>query len=97
MSPGLPFGIMEDASYEETSVPIQEGDHLLLFSDGAVEVDNADGQMLGVDGLIGILKEQDYPTKDIQMSALEVELLKYSDGIRIEDDLTFIEIRFNQF
>ena len=74
-----------------------EGDHLLLFSDGAVEVDNADGQMLGVDGLIAILKAQDYPTTNIQTSALEVELLKYSDGIRIEDDLTFIEIRFNHF
>ena len=88
---------MEDASYEETSIPIQEGDRLLLFSDGAVEVHNADGQMLGVDGLIGILRVQDYPTTDIQTSALEEELLRYSDGIRIDDDLTFIEIRFNQF
>jgi len=94
-SPGLPFGIMEDASYEETSIPIQEGDHLLLFSDGAVEVQNADGQMLNLGGLIGILKEQDYPARDIQMDALEEALLKYSDGIRLDDDLTFIEIRFN--
>jgi serine phosphatase RsbU (regulator of sigma subunit) len=96
-SPGYPFGIVEDASYEEVSIPIQAGDHLLLFSDGAVEVHNADGEMLDVDGLIGILKEQNYPTTDIQMSALEEALLKYSDGIRIDDDLTFIEIRFNHF
>jgi sigma-B regulation protein RsbU (phosphoserine phosphatase) len=88
---------MEDAAYEETSVPIQEGDHLLLFSDGAVEVHNADGQILGVDGLMDMLKAQDNPTTDIQTSALEEELLRYSDGIRIEDDLTFIEIRFNRF
>jgi hypothetical protein len=38
-----------------------------------------------------------YPRADIQMDALEEELLKYSNGIRLEDDLTFIEIRFNNF
>ena len=53
--------------------------------------------MLDVDGLIEILKAQDYPTTDIQMNALEEALLKYSDGIRIDDDLTFLEIRFNHF
>ena len=94
---GLPFGIMEDALYEETSIQIREGDHLLMFSDGAVEVHNTDGQMLDVEGLIGILKKQGYPRADIQMSALEEALLKYSAGIRIDDDLTFIEIRFNHF
>ena len=94
---GLPFGIMEGASYEETSIQIREGDHLLLFSDGAEEVHNAAGEMLGLDGLLGILKQQGYPRADIQMDALEEELLKYSNGIRLEDDLTFIEIRFNHF
>ncbi len=94
---GLPFGILEDAAYAETSVRIREGDHLLLFSDGAVEVHNAEKQMLDVDGLIGILTAQGYPQTDIQMTALEDELLKYSAGIRLEDDLTFIEIRLNHF
>jgi sigma-B regulation protein RsbU (phosphoserine phosphatase) len=94
---GLPFGIMEDAAYEETTSQIQEGDHLLLFSDGAEEVHNAAGEMLGLDGLLGILKKQGYPQADIQMDALEEELLKYSNGIRLEDDLTFIEIRFSDF
>jgi hypothetical protein len=31
------------------------------------------------------------------MEALEEELLKYSNEIRLGDDLTFIEIRFNHF
>ena len=44
-----------------------------------------------------MLKKQGYPGADIQMVALEEELLKYSNGIRLEDDLTFIEIRINSF
>jgi serine phosphatase RsbU (regulator of sigma subunit) len=94
-SSGLPFGIMDDADYEEIGAEIKDGDSLLFFSDGAEEVHNAAGEMLGLDGMIDILKKQGYPGADIQMEALEEELLKYSNGIRLDDDLTFIEIRFN--
>ena len=96
-SSGLPLAIMEDTSYDEVGAQIQQGDRLLFFSDGAEEVHNAAGEMLGLDGLIRILKKQGYPTADIQMVALEEELLNYSNGIRLENDLTFIEIRFNHF
>lgn len=94
---GLPLAVMEHADYEEAGTEIQEGDRLLLFSDGAEEVHNAAGEMLGLDGLLGMLKKQGYPTADIQMAALEEELLKYSNEIRLGDDLTFIEIRFDHF
>jgi PAS domain S-box-containing protein len=93
-SAGLPLAIMEDASYDEVDTEIREGDRLLLFSDGAEEVHNAAGEMLGVDGLLGMLKKQGYPRADIQMEALEEELLKYSNEIRLSDDLTFIEVHF---
>jgi serine phosphatase RsbU (regulator of sigma subunit) len=90
---GLPWAIMEDAGYEEARVNLQEGDSLLLFSDGALEIGNAAGDMLGLEGLIGMLKKQGYPAAEIQMAALEEDLLKYSNGIRLADDLTLIEIR----
>jgi serine phosphatase RsbU (regulator of sigma subunit) len=92
---GLPLAIMEDADYEEVGSEIGEGDRLLFFSDGAEEVHNAADEMLGVDGLLGILKKQGYPQVDIRMDALEEGLLRYSNAIRLEDDLTLIEIRFN--
>ena len=93
---GLPLAIMEDADYEETCSEIREGDRLLLFSDGAVEIENSAGQMLELDGLLGLLKKQGYPTSDIQMDALEEELLKYSNEIRLGDDLTLVEIRIER-
>ena len=94
---GLPLAVMADASYEEISIGIQKGDSLLLFSDGAEEVHNAAGEMLGLDGLIGILTQQGYPQADIRMDALEEEILKYSNAIRLEDDLTVIDIRLGNF
>ncbi|MFO7641378.1 MAG: PP2C family protein-serine/threonine phosphatase, partial [Candidatus Competibacteraceae bacterium] len=35
---GLPLAIMEDAEYEEARVDLCQGDRLLLFSDGALEI-----------------------------------------------------------
>ena len=93
-SPGLPFAVLEDASYEQVSTEVRQGDRLLLFSDGAVEVSNAAGEMLGLDGLVDVLRQHGYPEVDIEMDAIEEGLLKYSNAIRLEDDLTIVEVRF---
>ncbi|MHC4990054.1 MAG: PP2C family protein-serine/threonine phosphatase [Planctomycetota bacterium] len=95
-NPGFPLAVMADAEFEETSASIEQGDRLLLFSDGAVEVMDAAGNQLGVEGLMAILRSQGYPEAGIQMAALEEELLKYSNAIRLPDDLTLIEIHFGQ-
>jgi PAS domain S-box-containing protein len=93
MNPGLPLALMADADYEETQTPIGEGDRLLLFSDGAVEVLDADGAQLGVEGLVGLLRAQGYPEADIRMEPLEEGMLRFSNSIRLPDDLTLIDVR----
>ena len=90
----MPLGLMSNANYEEFSTEFHQDDALLLFSDGAVEIKNADGKMLEAKGLIEILKNQDYPRSPLRMKVLEEALLKYSNSIRLEDDLTIIEIKF---
>ncbi len=91
-----PLGLLEDASYDENTIQVSQGDALLLVSDGAAEVRNADGEILEIDGLVEILKKQGCPRNRIQMGVLEEELLKYSNAIRLDDDLTFIEIHFDE-
>ena len=93
-SPGLPLGMIDDADYEETQAKFDMGDRLLLFSDGAVEVHDARGELLGTDGLIRILREAGYPANELRISAVEEQILLYSNNIRLNDDLTFLEVRF---
>ncbi|MHC4940114.1 MAG: PP2C family protein-serine/threonine phosphatase [Planctomycetota bacterium] len=93
---GFPLAVAEDSHYAEVRVPIRTGDRLLLFSDGAEEVRDAAGGELGADGLVRILQAQGYPRADIRMDELEEELLKFSNGIRLEDDLTLFEIRIER-
>ena len=49
---------------------------------------------LGVKKLTKILKKLDYPKTPINMDTLEEELLKFSNDIRLTDDITIIEARF---
>lgn len=94
-SPGLPFGMMEENEYDEVSAEFAAGDSLLLLSDGAFEVHNAQDELLGVEGLIRILQGLGYPAAPMNTDAVEEELLKFSNAIRLDDDVTFIEVRFD--
>ncbi len=88
----LPLGIVEDVSYQTLTVPIDKGDRLLAFSDGAYEIQNSEGVILEVEGFAKILQDLGYPEKDIDIKSLERKLLTYSSSVRLEDDLTLIDI-----
>ncbi len=94
-SSSFPFGIMENISYQTKTVQFDQGDRLLIFSDGAYEIHNAEGVMLGVEGFARILQDLGYPDEDIDVNVLEKELLTYSNSVQIEDDLTLIDINFH--
>ena len=86
--------MMSDMEYDEAETRLQRGDCLLIFSDGAFEIHNSQNELLGIDGLVRILQGSGYPDAGIQMAALEEELLKFSNAIRLDDDVTFIEVCF---
>ncbi len=90
---GLPLGAVEDVTYSLHSMRLEASESILLFSDGAFEIENAAGKILGVDGLMGLLQEMGYPRTPLSMPALEERLLKFSNAIRMSDDITIVEVR----
>jgi serine phosphatase RsbU (regulator of sigma subunit) len=93
-STGPPLGVMEDIPYKEKTVKLESGDSILLFSDGATEIQNAQNEWLGVEGFTQILKNLDYPKAPLSMQTLEEKLLMFSNDIRLQDDITVIEARY---
>jgi sigma-B regulation protein RsbU (phosphoserine phosphatase) len=93
---GLPLGLMCGAEYEETVVPLQAGDSLLFFTDGAVEIRKADGEFIGTDGLRRILDELHYPMPEFPHKEIESRLLTASNRIRFDDDLTFLDVQIRE-
>ena len=52
-------------------------------------------KLLGLDGFINILTDLNYPRKPLKMNALELAFLKFSNNIRLQDDITIIEGRYS--
>ncbi len=92
-SPGFPLGLMENMDYNETIIDLRPGDSLLCFTDGAIEVRDAGNCELGLAGFMDLLKKIGYPEDKEGMEKIEEELLRYSNSIRLEDDLTMLSIR----
>ena len=92
---GMPFGMFEEAEYDEKAFSCASGDCLLMFTDGAIEIHDASGHMLKTEGLLSILKSLDYPQSCIEIGSLQKALLSFSNCIRLEDDITFLEVRFS--
>jgi sigma-B regulation protein RsbU (phosphoserine phosphatase) len=83
-------GLLEPALFNVASEALKEGDRLLLFTDGAIEIPNAAGEELGEAGLLRFV--QDLPRSRLDLRKIEKLLLTYSNKIRLPDDLTLIGI-----
>lgn len=56
-SPGLPVGFLADADFDDESFDIETSSTLYIFSDGAYEIHQPDGQMWSLDAFIDLLTD----------------------------------------
>ncbi len=87
---GPPLGFWEAAEFK---ADLGVGDSLLFYSDGAIELFDLNGAMVGIEGLIAILGRTGMPGTLEALRSLETELLKRSNEIRFGDDLTLMAVR----
>lgn len=80
-----PLGIVEDAEFPVVEFALGKG-HLLMFSDGVTEGYIAEGQEMGVSGLLGVIKRHIDQSPRKQLAAI-LEQFKYSTGGQ-RDDIT---------
>ena len=66
---GLPISlIFNEVYYEENEIVLEEGDKILLYTDGISEVRDAKGEEFGIDRIISIVKENN---KDVLKKIIE--------------------------
>ena len=82
-STGPILGILDGGTWRKTALRLEEGDSLVLYSDGVIESQTWDGEDLGVAGLTAILEQQH---DDIAAAVLD------SIDTR-NDDLTLVVVR----
>jgi PAS domain S-box-containing protein len=80
------LGLLDSFTYTEETLTLNTGDRLLMYTDGAIEVMNAQGEELGEDGLVRLLTTHG----PLSVAELEEKILSYSADIHLPDDLTLL-------
>ena len=90
---GPVLGIMDWGGFRQGEVQVEEGDMLVLFSDGIVEAMNENKEEFGDEKLIdAILNNRDRTASEIRDAVL-ARVREYA-GDRAQDDQTLAVIRF---
>lgn len=88
---GPALGLLADAMFPLERVTLAPGDGLLLFTDGAFEVQDKGGRELGEAGLAALADALRAGGSAPLESVME-KLLVYSDCIHLADDVTLVRI-----
>ncbi len=90
---GPVLGLLPGSSYEEGKIHVEEGDLLVLFSDGLTEAPNSQGEEFGEEGLLRALRSVNRGSaSDICHSVLN-EMKAFTGAQPPSDDLTLLIIR----
>jgi sigma-B regulation protein RsbU (phosphoserine phosphatase) len=81
VEPGLPLGMLADATYAETGCQIAPGDRLTFVSDGVLEATNPQGELYGFDRTQAISSE---PAERVAQAA---------QAFGQEDDITVLTLQ----
>jgi sigma-B regulation protein RsbU (phosphoserine phosphatase) len=88
---GMPVALMPGNPWKEESTRLAEGDSLLLFSDGLIELRNDVGEEFGEDRVAEVLRRGG-PAPEIAQNLLRA-IEKFHDLDRLDDDLSLIVLQ----
>src|SRR5262249_11616883 len=89
---GVAVGLVEQAEYEGRTITIPMQSRLYLLSDGAFELEKADGTMLGFAELVEFFRRPAPPASDLD-DWFEY-LLKLRGGPHLDDDFSIARFDF---
>jgi sigma-B regulation protein RsbU (phosphoserine phosphatase) len=87
---GTAAGMVAAVEYRPTSVHLNQGDTMLMFTDGVDEAFGADGQY-GVERLIALLPAYAGADPEVLCEAIEQSVVEYLDG-RPHDDIALLAV-----
>jgi phosphoserine phosphatase RsbU/P len=90
---GVPLGLLENTEYQETTLTLQSGDVLALFSDGLEEAMNARDEEFGNRRLERALRENACRPLGEICDALFADIARFEAGRPRRDDQTLLLVR----
>ncbi len=91
--PGVPLGLLEDSRYEAIPVRLEQGDMLVLASDGATDAVNVEGKMYDEPRLRDSLRRHCENETSIFLKRVYQDIAEYIGNAELRDDITLIAVR----
>jgi sigma-B regulation protein RsbU (phosphoserine phosphatase) len=91
----IPFGIFQLADYEQLDIELDPGDCLVSYTDALIESCDADGEMLGEEGLLRIVNLLGGIPAEKFISSLLQEIAEQFPKNLSADDVTLMVVRAN--
>ena len=92
----FPLGILDEANYEETQLPMSPGDKVVFYTDGIVEAMNKQEEMYGFERLHEIVKASEAGTAGELMNDIIKSVSDFTGDAPQHDDLTIIVVSADQ-
>jgi Stage II sporulation protein E (SpoIIE) len=91
---GSVLGALPDATYKQSAVSVEDGDLLVLYSDGIIEAQNLAREEFGEARILAAIRRHwDESVSSIRDSIL-ADVAAFRDGAEINDDQTLVVVRF---
>lgn len=90
---GPALGIMEDSSYETQHHSLEEGDAVLIYTDGISEVEGANREEFGVERLLNSLRAHLEEPVEAILPALAADAEDFSEGRGFDDDVCLVVVQ----
>jgi len=91
---GTIIGLGGPIPFEEEQRVLQEGDRVILYTDGVVEYENEKGEYFGMERLLSILDQSGHAGPGELLDKIMVSVDDFGKGKESEDDITLMAIGY---
>ncbi|KZY37932.1 fused response regulator/phosphatase [Roseovarius sp. HI0049] len=92
---GLPVGLLNEATYQTRRLTLCPGDRLLVYSDGIMECQKPDGEMMGESGIASVAAELKDAHGAEYLQSLVWRLADITGSDQFGDDVSAVLLEFN--
>ncbi len=93
---GLILGLFPNATYEEETLQLEDGDTLVIFSDGVTEALNAAGEEFGEEQLLACIEAHRGSPPEILLDKILTAVRTFAAGAVQNDDVTTLVLRYRK-
>jgi len=96
---GIALGLVEEGVFaviRDQEIPLHEGDVFVLYTDGAIEAVDRNGQPYGQERFLEFVRTHAGAPAEALLEAAVAEIRDFARGGRQSDDITLVVLKFNR-